>query len=77
MEIDPELACIWTKGDLSGSPLYSEVHKLPILHSSVCVCVRHSTNQSLMHVGGKGVCSGFVGFVVVTIQIRFLGSSEY
>lgn len=72
MEIYPELACIWTKGDPSGLPFYGEVHKLPILHSPVCVPICHSTNQSPMPVGGKGMCFVSVGVLVMTIQNPFL-----
>lgn len=55
MEIYPGLACIWTNGDLSGLSFFTEVHKLPILHTLVCAHIRQSTDQSLVCVGGKGV----------------------
>lgn len=67
MEIYPGLACIWTKGNPSGlsSPIQSP--SAPCSTYPVCVHVQPSTNQSLKHVGGMGVCLVFVSFLVMTI----------
>lgn len=55
IEIYPRLACIWTRSDPSGLSFYAEVHTLPTLHTSACVPMGHSTDQSLMPADGKGV----------------------
>ena len=74
-----QLACIWTRGNPSALSFYGEVHTLPTLHTSACVPVGHSTDQTLITADGKGVhfCFVLFCFLVITIEVHFLGSSEF